>query len=156
MKLNWLHALDKPIDNGIKFGGAALFGQNKNWRGVFFYVFGGTLVTTILHFAQPSQLWIDPVFANNPLILGLTVCSAYALGELINSFVKRRLRIAPGSQGNWVQRFIDSIDGSIATGIVLQFGFNVPLDLLLTALAISLVIHASTDVWMRKLGLKSK
>ena len=156
MKLGWLTFLNKPIDFGLKLDKAPLFGPNKNWRGAIIYIFGGTLVTVLLHLAQPSQPWISVVFSNDPYWLGLLVCSAYVLGELINSFIKRRLKIAPGSQGNLIQRFFDNTDGALAMGFVLIFGYEMQLSLLLTSFAISLLIHASTDVLMRRLKLKSK
>lgn len=156
MKLGWFTFLNKPIDFGLKLGEAPLFGPNKNWRGALFYIFGGTLVTALLHLAQPSQPWISVVFSNNPYWLGLLSCSAYVLGELINSFIKRRLKIAPGSQGNLIQRFFDNTDGALAMGFVLIFGYGMQVNLLLLSFAISLVIHTSTDVLMRRLKLKSK
>lgn len=156
MKLGWLTSLNKPIDFGLMLGKAPLFGPNKNWRGAIFYIFGGTLVTFLLHLAQPSQPWISVVFSNDPYLLGLLTYSAYVLGELINSFIKRRLKIAPGGQGNLIQRFFDNTDGALAMGCVLIFGYGMQLNLLLISFAISLVIHASTDVLMRRLELKSK
>jgi len=156
LKLDWLKALDKPIDFGFKFGKADLFGPNKNWRGALIYIIGGTLVTDLLHLMQPDQNWIAPVFGSNPLILGLAFCATYVLGELVNSFVKRRIGIAPGSEGNFFQKFMDNTDGALATGIVFVFMYQVPIALLLMSLAISLVIHASTDSLMRRLKLKSK
>ena len=156
MKLGWFKALDKPIDFGFKFGSSDLFGPNKNWRGALIYVIGGTLVTYLMHLMQPTQNWIASVFSNNPLILGLAFCSTYVLGELVNSFIKRRIGIAPGSEGNFFQQFIDNTDGALVTGLVFVFMYKVPIELLLVSLAISLVIHAATDVLMRRLKLKSK
>lgn len=156
MKYGWFTYLHKPIDFGQRIGKTEVFGPNKNWRGALFYILGGTLVTYLLHLLQPTQNWIAPVFSNEPLLLGISSCSAYVLGELVNSFVKRRLGISPGSQGKLLQKFIDNTDGALATGVVYIFIFNVSLELLLAAFVISLVIHASTDVLMRKLRLKSK
>lgn len=156
MKYGWFTSLHKPIDFGQRIGKTEIFGPNKNWRGALFYILGGTLITYLLHLLQPSQNWVAPVFSNEPLLLGLSSCSAYVLGELINSFVKRRLGITPGSQGKLLQKFIDNTDGALATGFVYLFAFNVSLDLLLAAFVISLAVHASTDVLMRRLKLKSK
>jgi hypothetical protein len=105
---------------------------------------------------QPTQPWIEAVFGSDPLLLGITSCSAYVLGELINSFIKRRLGITPGSAGNLFQKFIDNSDGALTTGVIYMFVFGVSLNLLLAAFVISLVVHASTDVLMRRLRLKSK
>jgi predicted CDP-diglyceride synthetase/phosphatidate cytidylyltransferase len=156
MKYGWFTYLHKPIDFGQRIGKTEVFGPNKNWRGAFFYILGGTLVTYLLHLLQPTQNWIAPVFSNEPLLLGISSCSAYVLGELINSFVKRRLGIAPGSQGKLLQKFVDNSDGALATGVIYLFVYGVSLNLLLAAFVISLLVHASTDVLMRRLRLKSK
>ena len=156
MKFGWFSYLNKPIDFGKRLGKTDIFGPNKNWRGAVFYIIGGTLVTYLLHLLQPTQPWIAAVFGSDSLLLGITSCSAYVLGELINSFIKRRLGITPGSAGNLFQKFIDNSDGALATGLIYVFVFGVSLNLLLAAFVISLVVHASTDVLMRRLRLKSK
>lgn len=156
MKFGWFSYLNKPIDFGKRLGKTDIFGPNKNWRGAVLYIFGGTLVTYLLHLMQPTQPWIATVFGSDPLLLGITSCSAYVLGELINSFIKRRLGITPGSAGNLFQKFIDNSDGALATGVIYLFVYGVSLNLLLAAFVISLVVHASTDVLMRRLRLKSK
>jgi ABC-type Fe3+-siderophore transport system permease subunit len=156
MKKGWLQIFNKPIDFGFKVGKAELFGPNKKWRGVVCYVLGGTFVTYLLHLAQPSQTWIAELFVNDPFVLGISSCSAYVAGELINSFIKRRLNIAPGTKGGFIQRFFDNTDGALAMGVVFIFIYKTPMDLLLIAWAISYFVHASTDVLMRNWKLKAK
>jgi predicted CDP-diglyceride synthetase/phosphatidate cytidylyltransferase len=156
MKFGWFAYLNKPLDFGKRIAKTDIFGPNKNWRGAVIYIIGGTLVTYLLHLLLPTQPWIAAVFGSDPLLLGITTCLAYVLGELINSFIKRRLGITPGSAGNLLQKFIDNSDGALATGVIYLFVFGVSLNLLMAAFVISLVVHASTDVLMRRLRLKSK
>lgn len=156
IKKNWLAWSNKPIDFGT-----GLFGENKNWRGAIFYIFGAILVTYPMHLLSLSQAWVAPVFQANWWLLGFSFGSAYVLGELVNSFIKRRIGIKPGAQpgsivGKYLQAFFDNADGALACGLVLTFGFNGEQSYLVIALFISLAIHASTDIWMRKLKLKKK
>lgn len=160
IKRGWLLWLNKPIDLGGTFLGQRIFGDNKNWRGVVFYVLGGTFIVWLLHLAQPQAAWIATVFANEPIALGISTTSAYVAGELLNSFIKRRIGLSPGASGvgftGVVQRVFDNVDGALASGMVLLFAYQVPFDLLLISFVLSVVVHASTDIWMRWLRLKSK
>ena len=156
IKRGWLVWLNRPIDFGT-----GLFGPNKNWRAVVFYVVGGTAVVFVLHVLQPQAPWIAGFYAANPLFLGITVGLTYTAGELINSFVKRRLGLAPGAEaktkfGKAIQSTFDNVDGALANGLALAFIFQVDWSLLCIAFAMSLLSHWSTDLLMRRLKLKDK
>lgn len=156
IKNHWLESLNKPIDFG-----SGIFGPNKNWRAVAFYVIGGTAVVAVLHWLQPQQPWIASYYSNNPLELGVLNGLAYSFGELVNSFVKRRLGMKPGDDartktGRFVQALFDNIDGALASGLVLALVFDAEWSLLGVAFALSLLTHWSTDVLMRWLSLKRK
>ncbi len=154
IKRGWLKVLNHPIDFGLN-----IFGPNKNWRGAFFYIFGGTLIVYVLHFLQPTQSWIAGYYANDPFWLGVSTTAGYVVGELVNSFVKRRFKLAPGATaktkvGRFIQALFDNVDGALASGLVLLFVYRVDGSLLATAFALSLFTHWSTDVVMRRLKLK--
>lgn len=156
IKRGWLLWLNKPIDFGT-----GLFGPNKNWRAMSFYVFGGTAVVVVLHLLQPTQPWVAAYYANNPISLGVLNGLAYSSGELVNSFIKRRWGIAPGNDaktklGRALQAIFDNIDGALASGLVLATVFGADWTLLGIAFALSLATHSSTDVLMRRLRLKGK
>lgn len=158
IKRGWLEALNRPMDFGASWRGRRIFGDNKNWRGAAFYIFGGTLLTGLLHLAQPSQSWISPLYQHEPLSLGLATTSAYVAGELVNSFVKRQANVAPGGAtssrfGSVVQRFFDNVDGALASGFVL-IAYGVEWRVLTVSFGLSYMVHTSTDVWMRWLKLK--
>ncbi|MBU6144255.1 MAG: CDP-archaeol synthase [Acidobacteria bacterium] len=161
MKKRWLLVLNKPMDFGLKIGGKRLFGPNKNWRGAVIYLTGGTGITLVLHYLSLSQPWVAPVFAENPWLLGPLCCAGYILGELINSFIKRRLDIDPGtkaksSAGRAIQAFFDNADGAIGYALVLNLLFLPQGAYLYVALVLALAVHAGSDVLMRKLSLKHK
>lgn len=149
MKFKLLAALNKPIDAGRN-----IFGSNKTWRGVLIYAVVATVVTVLMHLADFS--WFHPMYRQNPWLLGLTVSGAYVVGELVNSFVKRRIGIKPGQSSGLTQKVFDTVDGMLAAGVVLLLAYSVELSFLLASLLFSVSLHLSTDAVMRRLGLKQK
>lgn len=144
-----------PIDGGKKFQGRPIFGSNKTWRGIVIYVIGSIVVCCILWLGTRNDLtWIHPIFSNNPIILGILYGVSYSCGELINSFIKRRLRIRPGHSSNMVQYFFDTVDGIVLTILVLSIVYGANWLQLLLVLLIGIVVHLSTDWVMKKHRLK--
>jgi CDP-archaeol synthase len=76
-----------------------LFGENKTWRGALL-MNTGTLATALALYRLPAyrRRLPEPVAAADPALVGTLLGIAMWLGELPNSFVKRRLGIAPGTQ----------------------------------------------------------
>ena len=153
MRKGWLASLNRPIDSGKTLGGLPIFGANKNWRGPVIYIVLGTMVTWVLGMFASSDSWVAPVFASNSFSLGVLLTVSYSGAELVNSFVKRRLGIAPGQEGGLIAKFFDNTDGALASGLI-YFVFGASIQLLALSFVFSLVVHASTDVLMRKLRLK--
>jgi hypothetical protein len=85
-------ALRRPINR-------RLFGENKTWRGAVVMT-GGTVAATLALYRLPSyrRRLPQPVADANPVLLGTLLGGACWLGELPNSFLKRRLGIAPGER----------------------------------------------------------
>lgn len=150
MKRNWLAALNHPLDVGT-----GLFGPNKTVRGLVIHVVVATIVVFVLHAGTPSE-WIAPQYSSDPLILGVAISGGYVAGELINSFIKRRLGIPAGARGGAVQRFFDNMDGALVSGVVLLFGYQVSAELLTIGFFLALGSHIATDALMRRLRLKNR
>jgi CDP-2,3-bis-(O-geranylgeranyl)-sn-glycerol synthase len=73
-----------PVDLGLRLAdGRRLFGATKTWRGL-----GVALLTGML---------LAPVLGLSPL-LGLAAGGLAMAGDLLSSFAKRRLGLAPGSR----------------------------------------------------------
>jgi hypothetical protein len=81
---------------------------------------------------------------------------AYVFGELVNSFVKRRIGISPGQTVGLTQKVFDTIDGMLAAGVVLLVVYAVEPSFLFASLVFSILLHLSTDALMRRIGLKQK
>ncbi len=161
MRKGWFAAIQIPLDGGLLLGGRPLIGPSKSLRSLVFYVVLGTAVTVVLHLVAPLTPLVDPVFLENPFILGPVTAVLYVAGEVLNSFVKRRLGIPTSAipargLGGRIQAVMDTIDGTLASGLVLLVAYRVPWETLAVAFAISVVTHLSTDALMRRIGLKHK
>jgi hypothetical protein len=90
-----LRPLKRPLD-----GGRGWFGDNKTWRGALCMTGGVLAAAVALRLAWPG--WWDRLPGGirdaGPVVYGLLLGLGIVVGELPNSFVKRRLGIAPGTQ----------------------------------------------------------
>ena len=160
MRKGWLKALDRPLDGGLTLRGEPLIGRSKSVRSLVIYLVIATAVTLLLNLVAQSSNLVSPVYLNNPFVLGPLITLAYLAGEILNSFVKRRLGIATSGQASSkvsssIQRVFDNVDGILATGFVFIY-FQVPVSVLLTSGVLAVLIHLSTDLLMRRLKLKRK
>jgi len=146
--------LDIPLDKGTRMWGQPLFGANKTYRGILVHVGISITVTVILWYFAPSAPWIHPIFYNSPLILGFLYAAAYSLGELINSFIKRRLAIPAGTQAKRIQYFFDTTDGIILVGCMFVGVYHVAPLQALAAVVLGCGAHLATDALMKRLRLK--
>lgn len=89
----------RPIDGGAELGGRRLFGDNKTWRGVITAVVCSAAFAAfqehVVGDAVGDLLAVDWATVPATLFGGLMGLGAM-LGELPNSFVKRRIDIPPG------------------------------------------------------------
>jgi len=154
MKYEFIHWLKKPMDMGVTFRGKPLFGSNKTWRGfivctigtVFFSFFIKFLYLNYAYFKNISIVDFHQV---HPLHFGLALGVGMILGELPNSFLKRRIGIGSGKQGSGFTgilfRIFDQIDLLLGIWFLLIFvpGFSVAknTDVLLFSIVFALVVH---------------
>jgi CDP-2,3-bis-(O-geranylgeranyl)-sn-glycerol synthase len=94
-----LKGLKKPLDFGKTIGGKRVFGDNKTWRGAIVMLVGVVAAAALLslwpwywhHLPQEIQ-------DAGPWLYGFLLGLGVVAGELPNSFLKRRMGIAPGTQ----------------------------------------------------------
>jgi hypothetical protein len=92
LRYDLLAGLKRPIS-------ARLFGVNKTWRGAVVITAGSVVAATALHRLPAYRRRLPaPVAAANPALIGALLGTATWLGELPNSFAKRRIGIPPGQQ----------------------------------------------------------
>lgn len=96
----WLY---RAIDGGCLIAGKRLFGDHKTWRGVV-VVIAGSIATVAIQkmtdIGTRTHLSVVDYRAVDPVLFGGAMGVGAALGELPNSFVKRRLSIPPGATTN--------------------------------------------------------
>lgn len=101
MRWGWLAVLARPIDAGRSLAGRRLFGESKTFRGPVLVAVGAGAVYALqrsgLHSLEALRaLELVDYGALPGWWLGALAGAAAELSELPNSFVKRRLGIAPG------------------------------------------------------------
>ena len=161
LKTQWFSVLQKPIDNNVQFRGQPLFGKNKTWLGIFCMCFFSGIIGGIL--------WLLLPFLQTQLPFGSLIASfysfgliglAYSLGELPNSFIKRRLHIPAGtlpqSEARGLFELLDLFDGILAIGLLYILYFSVPAKVVCISIIFGAVVHWSMHTYMFMLGLKSK
>ena len=104
-KTKYMKVLQAPMDKGKNFiDGKRIFGDNKTWKGFIGYIILNIVFTVIwggicsVSGLEAHNMFYETV-QNNPLnnvLIGFLLGFAYALFELPNSFIKRRLDIVPG------------------------------------------------------------
>jgi hypothetical protein len=99
LRYDLLRGLKRPLDGGATFRGHRIFGDNKTWRGAI-VMFAGVFVAAIVltRFGWYRDALPDEVATASPAAFGALVGLGTVVGELPNSFLKRQLGIAPGSQ----------------------------------------------------------
>jgi CDP-2,3-bis-(O-geranylgeranyl)-sn-glycerol synthase len=99
-------SLAYPLDGGVKFiDGHPLFGSSKTWRGVLVAIFATPICAPL----------IGQEFA-----IGLVVGVTAMAGDLLSSFLKRRLGLAPSSRATGLDQIPESLFPLLACGQLLS------------------------------------
>jgi hypothetical protein len=141
VKRNLWDRLAVPLDGGRTIGGRPIFGPNKTWRGVVFIVSCAAVLGALQGFLfgdWAARTGVSPIEFQPPFALEYGLANAllglgYVLGELPNSFLKRRLAIAPGATSRGLTGFLfflvdqaDSVVVALALGaLVFRYGWKI-------------------------------
>jgi hypothetical protein len=164
LKTNLLGFLAVPIDGGAIWRGRPLLGANKTWRGIAVMTGSTTLASGMLAALLRRTRWTSAldVLASarvNAWLAGALSGLTYCLAELPNSFVKRRLGIAPGARATnagRLQYLVDQADSVAGCMILLRLLSRSHAAELLTAFALGLSVHIGIDQLMHAIGVKSR
>lgn len=155
----------KPLDNNRLFLGKRIFGDNKTISGfmimvpatgITFFLFGS--IGIIWPDLQPPGLWeLSPIGYG---WLGLVAGFGFMAGELPNSFIKRQLGIAPGSQATRrlyrpIFLVVDRVDSILGLLFAISVVVTVPWETWVYVLLIGPVVHLLFSGWMFLLKVKS-
>jgi hypothetical protein len=138
----------RPIDGGLEFGGKRLFGDHKTWRGVLVAVLCcAAFAAAQEHLVGDAAGALGTVdWANVPSVpFGAAMGLGAMLGELPNSFVKRRVGIAPGrtTTGAWAIVFYlwDQVDLLCGAWILIGWWVRPPVLLVAASFVLALLAH---------------
>lgn len=140
---NVLNSLNKPIDGGREIRGIPIFGSHKTWRGVACELITCTLLTQLFIYINDyyalgiyNNIGLD-IHLINSWLLGLLLSIGILFGDIFFAFVKRRLRLRPGTA------FIpfDQTNYVIGAFIFLQPFLKLSLEFWLTLFLLTLIVH---------------
>jgi len=163
-----------PMDGGRKWRGKRLFGDGKTWEGFIFGgltgVFAGEMQQLISYLSNQPRFNVmgmsfigtfDPDILPNMSFgaLAVTACLSYGglLGDLIKSFIKRRMGIERGKKSPFLMDQLDFVAGAWLLTIPIFWNwfwtafsvFNIIVILIMTPL-----IHRAVNIAGYKLGQK--
>jgi CDP-diglyceride synthetase len=125
--------LARPIDAGRRWRGRPLLGRNKTWRG-FVVMPAVTAITIAAQQALAGRsrhlAAVVPLRRGAPpdWIVGAICGAAYVVAEVPNSFLKRRLGIAPGSsapRARAAQYVVDQLDSVVGCAIAIRMLYRI-------------------------------
>lgn len=160
MRMNWAPFLKRPVDHGGTFRGRRIFGDNKTYRGIVAVAAGAALAflaQSIFPVLQPAALRpLSPVSVG---VFGCAFGAAAMLSELPNSFLKRRLGIAPGEAPRGGVRpifyVVDQIDFLAGTWIVAAFVLKPTIPLIAWSAAYVFLMHQVITAIGYALGMRA-
>jgi len=136
----------RPIDADRTFiDGKPILGSHKTVRGFF----AGLIVGTLVGFVQNT---VYPLYQSN-LLLGFALSLGALIGDLFDSFIKRRLGFPPGASFPILDQ-LDFIVGALLFSLMVPP--LPPLNLILIIIVITPPIHLLTNVLAFLFGFKSK
>jgi CDP-diglyceride synthetase len=154
------------LDGGLTFRGRRLLGDHKTVRGFMVMVpaTGATFLLLAQFLKASSPVMADRIWqlsVGQYFLLGLVAGLGFMLGELPNSFLKRRLRIPPGgAPGNATARvaffLLDRLDSTV--GMLVAVSLLVPTVWSVWAWVILIgpAIHWSFSLLFYYLGMKTR
>ena len=170
VKLPVLTSLLYPLDQyKVLKDGYRLFGDHKTWKGIVGYLlftpFWTLIQGLLIHLIPPlkahSYLYVhhENTLLYN-LLIGLALGFAYALFELPNSFIKRRLGIQEGKTASGPIRylfiFIDQADSVIGCVLVLSFVYPMSFSFFILYILLGAAIHILFNFLLQVLGLRKE
>ena len=152
IKNNYLSFAAVPIDMGAKLSGKPLLGRKKTWRGILTM----TVLTSV--FTPFIFVLFAPSVLLNHFISGAVIGLFYALGELPNSFLKRRFDIPESTCGKGkigaLFKIIDHFDSVTAASLSLFIVYSPSVELIVYLIATGAGLHYVLDIILHKRGYK--
>lgn len=165
VKSKFLQSWSKPLDGGLILSdGKRLFGANKTWKGLMGMIVFTAICTIILNIYPEQSTAFRPSRSLNDIpsevLYGATLGLAYILAELPNSFIKRRIDIAPGKNATGIKGIIftviDQADSIIGGAIVISLFTPMSFYHFWLLVLVASAIHYTINLLMYFVRLKSQ
>jgi hypothetical protein len=127
------------------------FGRNKTYRG---FVLLPLLNAGALWLCQ----WLLPQPVHHALLLGGVLGLAYMVFELPNSYIKRRMQIAPGERHevhSYWGLLLDKSDSAFGVCLCYLLMTDIAIAHILALFAMSVITHLSMSIILFKIRLKA-
>ena len=159
--------LKKPIDNNKKLkDGNRILGDNKTWKGFIGYIVFNTIFSCLFGFiwklANIEDLnyfyinHLNTITYN--ILIGCLLGLFYALFELPNSFIKRRLGIEPGKTISGIKKiifiFLDQADSIFGMALVVWMFYPIGIWIYLLYILIGTVTHLLINMMLYFMHLR--
>ena len=126
------------IDFGFRLAdGNPLFGASKTWRGVT-----GAIVFTA----------VAAVVLGYPVATGALVAVYAVAGDLISSFIKRRLGMAPSSMAP----LLDQVPETLFPAIMLRHSFGLDAQAIMILVGVFVIVELILSLVLFKLGIRNR
>lgn len=136
----------KPIDFGLCYRKKRFFGDGKTIIGTISGIFFGTIAGIIFSIIHPLIISIIP----NYLFLALVLSIGAVVGDIVESFFKRRIGLKRGER--WF--IFDQLDFVIGGIFFSQLIYPVRIDIVLILLFSTFFLHSITNLIAYKIGMK--
>jgi CDP-2,3-bis-(O-geranylgeranyl)-sn-glycerol synthase len=144
-KVGWLKSLNYPIDDGKKIGKQELFGKGKTWRGIVSAVILAMVVSAIQSGLYHFNPFWNISLINYPrhfLLFGFLAGLGAILGDLVKSFIKRRINISSGK--SWP--VFDQLDFIVGFLLFTYFLATPSNYIILVVILLTIVLHPLTNI----------
>lgn len=140
--------LDVPVDGGRTWSdGRRLLGDHKTLRGLILGVLGGAATALVQASVQAPPRYVV-VLGVHPLLVGATLGAGALIGDLIESFVKRRRGVPPGE--DWFP--FDQLDAAFGALVAIWLLAPIPSDVAVCFLVLAVPLHVGTNRAASRLG----
>ncbi len=145
-----------PIDFGKTLNGKRIFGDGKTIRGFVGGVISGTLVGLTLFYVGPilhqlipeSQGLIDLSYSP---IVGLLISVGALTGDLVGSFIKRRLNLKRGAPAPVLDQITFLVFAFLFALLIIR---PIPLEYVIFLIPLTLGLHLFTNFISWLIGIK--
>jgi CDP-2,3-bis-(O-geranylgeranyl)-sn-glycerol synthase len=152
--------LRRPLDGGVTIRGRRLFGDHKTWRGAL-AMFTGIVACALVLSLWPWYWQRMPggIRAAGPLPFAVQLGLGAVLGELPNSFLKRRLGIAPGTQRRtalgMLMAIVDQGDFVLGAWLLLAPLWTMTVTQAAIAFAVVVAVHLAVNLVGYAIGART-